>query len=183
MPEAMDLENAGRLAADAEYCAAALTALAEEGVLRMGEDVVVAPEELEAGAGMAEYVLGSVFPAGEGELFRDSLASAALWCAWAGCCYEYGAVLGTDESAASGRDPRSGTETDPGCRYAEQLSGCFGRLFPFLLERSGFDPGPEDVLRLCTAMFVAGTVAERKRLGAGEWSGSTDPAVLSREKR
>ena len=183
MPEAMDLENAGRLAADAEYCAAALTALAEEGVLRMGEDVVVAQEELEAGAGMAEYVLGSVFPAGEGDLFRDSLASAALWCAWAGCCYEYGAVLGPDPSRAPGRDFRAGNGAEGTGRYAEQFAGCFGRLFPFLLERSGFDPGPEDVTRLCAAMFVAGTVAERKRLGAGEWSGSTDPAVLSREKR
>ncbi len=183
MPEAMGLGNEGRLAAEAEYCAAALTALAEEGILRMGEDVVVAPEELEAAAGMAEYVLGSVFPAGEGELFRDSLASAAMWCAWAGCCYEYGAVLGRDGGPASGRDVRSGNGAEPSGRYAEQFSGCFGRLFPFLLERSGFDPGPEDVLRLCAAMFVAGTVAERKRLGAGEWSGSTDPEILSREKR
>ena len=78
MPEAMDLENAGRLAADAEYCAAALTALAEEGVLRMGEDVVVAPEELEAGAGMAEYVLGSVFPAGEATAPTLSTSAVAL---------------------------------------------------------------------------------------------------------
>ena len=37
--------------------------------------------------------------------------------------------------------------------------------------------------RSIEAMFIAGTVAERKRLGAGEWSGSPDPEILSREKR
>lgn len=198
MTETVDRENAA-FAADAEYYAAALSALAEEGVLRLGEDVVVAPEETEAAEKMALFVSDSLLPPGEGTLFADSLASAAMWCAWAGCCFEYGTVMGSGDGIEEVKDvlfeegpspernacARTGLDREPDAaeRYGERFAGCFERLFSFMLRRAGFDPEPEDALRLCGAMFIAGTVAERKRLGAGEWSGSQDPAILSRERR
>ena len=180
---------------DSGYCSLAFSFLVRMRLLDGYDDIVVLPCETEAAKEVCEGITdGLAACESDGDVFAACAASAAVRSGWAGVCFETLHLRGGRGTAAAGTVREiisSGGDPEQLCTAATGMgdaawvfssffSGCFLYLFDHLIKHAPSGGYASAFSSMCRAMFIAGTVLTRKELGAGEWSGSSDPLVISR---
>ncbi len=175
---------------DTEYCSLSFSCLVKEGILDDFDDIVLLPEEMSAAEDICPQVCSLTMsddPAGT--VFAASLATATLLCGRAGAAFEHELLRGNGTpSPGALLDQLFLRDGTCSCTGPDEMRDrffveSFRQLFRRLVMSGEGKPSWAGFTSLCKAMFLGGTVLERRMLGDGEWSGNADPAVLSREKQ